>query len=89
MCGAYRLTQSECIKYLTRLNQIGIIELKPLNRYRLKLAKTFRWRLHDRGRVRLQHDTKHHAVGAIFECRQMPATTLVREQSRMLCSSSP
>lgn len=40
----YRLTQAECIKYLAQLDRIGIIELRPLNRYRLKLAKTFRWR---------------------------------------------
>ncbi len=44
--GAYRLSQAECIKYLAQLDRIGIIELKPLNRYRLKLAKTFRWRPH-------------------------------------------
>ena len=41
---SYRLSQAECIKYLAQLDRIGIIELKPLNRYRLKLAKTFRWR---------------------------------------------
>jgi DNA-binding Xre family transcriptional regulator len=44
--GSYRLSPAECIKYLTQLDRIGIIELKPLNRYRLKLAKTFRWRPH-------------------------------------------
>lgn len=44
--SSYRLSQAECIKYLTQLDRIGIIELKPLNRYRLKLAKTFRWRPH-------------------------------------------
>lgn len=44
--GAYRLTEAECIKYFAQLDRIGIIELKPLNRYRLKLAKTFRWRPH-------------------------------------------
>jgi DNA-binding Xre family transcriptional regulator len=43
---SYRLTEAECIKYLAQLDRIGIIELKPLNRYRLKLAKTFRWRPH-------------------------------------------
>ena len=43
---SYRLSQAECIKYLAQLDRIGIIELKPLNRYRLKLAKTFRWRPH-------------------------------------------
>ena len=43
---SYRLTQAEGIKYLLQLDRIGIIELRPLNRYRLKLAKTFRWRPH-------------------------------------------
>ena len=42
--ASYRLTQAECIKCLTQLDRIGVIELRPLNRYRLKLAKTFRWR---------------------------------------------
>lgn len=42
----YRLTEAECIKYLAQLDRLGIIELRPLNRYRLKLAKTFRWRPH-------------------------------------------
>ncbi|MFC6281333.1 MULTISPECIES: helix-turn-helix domain-containing protein [Polaromonas] len=43
---SYRLTQAECIQYLAQLDRIGIIELKAMNRYRLKLAKTFRWRPH-------------------------------------------
>ena len=46
MTDCYRLSEAECIKYLAQLDRIGIIELKPLNRYRLKLAKTFRWRPH-------------------------------------------
>ena len=46
MTGAYRLSEAEVIKYLAQLDRIGIIELKPLNRYRLKVAKTFRWRPH-------------------------------------------
>ena len=44
--GSYRLSEAECIKSFAQLDRIGIIELKPLNRYRLKLAKTFRWRPH-------------------------------------------
>ena len=44
--GSYRLSEAECIKYFAQLDRIGIIELKPLNRYRLKLAKTFSWRPH-------------------------------------------
>jgi hypothetical protein len=42
--GHYRLSEAECIKYFVQLDRLGIIELRPLNRYRLKLAKTFRWR---------------------------------------------
>jgi len=44
--SAYRLSTAEGIKYLAQLDRIGIIELRPLNRYRLKLAKTFCWRPH-------------------------------------------
>jgi DNA-binding Xre family transcriptional regulator len=42
----YRLTAAECIRHFSQLDRIGIIELRPMNRYRLKLAKTFRWRPH-------------------------------------------
>jgi hypothetical protein len=44
--SSYRLSTAEVIKSLAQLDRIGIIELRPLNRYRLKLAKTFRWRPH-------------------------------------------
>jgi hypothetical protein len=56
--AAYRITEAEGIKYLAQLDRVGIIELKPLNRYRLKLAKTFRWRPH--GPV--MHYFRDHAV---------------------------
>src|SRR5512138_1802257 len=42
--ASYSLTEAECIKYLAQLDRLGIIELRPLNRYRLQVAKTFRWR---------------------------------------------
>ena len=44
--ATYRLSEAEGIKYLAQLDRISIIELRPLNRYRLKLANTFRWRVH-------------------------------------------
>ena len=44
MTQTYRLSEAECIRYLAQLDRIGILELRPLNRYHLKLAKTFRWR---------------------------------------------
>lgn len=40
----YRLTETDVIRYLAQLDRIGIIELRAGNRYRLRLAKTFRWR---------------------------------------------
>lgn len=42
----YRLSEAEAVRAFAQLDRIGIIELRPLNRYRLKLAKTFRWRPH-------------------------------------------
>jgi DNA-binding Xre family transcriptional regulator len=42
----YAFTDAEAVRHLTQLDRLGIIELKPLNRYRLKVAKTFRWRAH-------------------------------------------
>lgn len=44
--ATYRFSEADCVRYLAQLDRIGIIELRPLNRYRLKLAKTFRWRPH-------------------------------------------
>ncbi len=42
--ATYKISEPECIKALTQLDRLGLLELKPLNRYRMKLAKTFRWR---------------------------------------------
>lgn len=41
--ATYRLTEAELVKALTQLDRIGIIDLRPGNRYRLKVAKGFRW----------------------------------------------
>ena len=58
----YRFTEAQAVQCLTQLDRIGIIELKPLNRYRLKLAKTFRWRPH--GAV--MHFFRDHALHDYF-----------------------
>src|SRR3990167_2726372 len=42
--SSYAISEVECIRYFTKLDKLGIIELRPLNRYRLQVAKTFRWR---------------------------------------------
>ena len=46
MVATYELGDAECVKYLLQLDKLGIIELRPLNRYRLKIAKGFRWQPH-------------------------------------------
>ncbi|KGM39632.1 Cro/Cl family transcriptional regulator [Aquabacterium sp. NJ1] len=42
--SSYAISEVECIRYFAKLDKLGIIELRPLNRYRLQVAKTFRWR---------------------------------------------
>jgi hypothetical protein len=42
--ATYTLTEAECVARFVQLDRLGIIELRPMNRYRLQLAKTFRWR---------------------------------------------
>ena len=44
--ATYRFTEAEVIWGFARLDRLGIIELRPLNRYRLRVAQTFRWRPH-------------------------------------------
>jgi len=46
ICSHYTFSEHEVIVYLAELDRLHIIELRPLNRYSLKLAKTFRWRPH-------------------------------------------
>jgi Cro/C1-type HTH DNA-binding domain len=44
--ASYRFSEAEAVKYLAQLDRLGVIDLKPMNRYRLKVGKTFRWRAH-------------------------------------------
>jgi DNA-binding Xre family transcriptional regulator len=62
IASTYTFTPAEIVKYMVQLDHLGIIELRPLNRYRLLLAKTFRWRPH--GPV-MQY-FRQHAVGDYF-----------------------
>lgn len=39
----YRLTEAQAIVHLVRLDRLALIELKPLNRYRLRVSRAFRW----------------------------------------------
>jgi hypothetical protein len=41
--STYELSEAKLVRALTRLDRLGIIDLRPGNRYRLKVAKGFRW----------------------------------------------
>jgi len=58
----YKLTEAECITLLAELDRLGLIELKPLNRYQLRVSNAFRW-LPD-GPV--QHFFREHVVEDYF-----------------------
>ncbi|MFN9452104.1 MAG: helix-turn-helix domain-containing protein [Rubrivivax sp.] len=42
--NTYAISEAELVQRLAQLDRLGIIELKPLNRYRLLVSKTLRWR---------------------------------------------
>ena len=42
--STYALSKPQAVACLLTLDKLGFIELRPLNRYRLKIDKTFRWR---------------------------------------------
>lgn len=41
--STYRISEAQCVQLLARLDRIGFLELLPGNRYRLLVARTFRW----------------------------------------------
>jgi hypothetical protein len=42
--ATYRVSEAEGVRLMARLDRLGVIELRALNRYRIKVAKGFRWR---------------------------------------------
>ena len=41
--AAYRLSETECLERLLRLDRLGLIDLMPGNRIRIKVARDFDW----------------------------------------------
>ncbi len=39
----YKISEPECVKYLARLDKLGLIQLLPNNRIRQMVSKDFRW----------------------------------------------
>lgn len=42
--STYSISEAETVARLVQLDRLGIVELKPHNRYRLLVSKTWRWR---------------------------------------------
>ncbi len=43
MLETYQLTEAQCIGLLAELDRLGLIELKPANRYSLRVSNAFHW----------------------------------------------
>jgi DNA-binding Xre family transcriptional regulator len=65
MIETYQLTEPQCIGLLVELDRLGLIELKPFNRYSLRVSNAFRW-LPD-GPV--QQYVREHVVADFFSGR--------------------
>ncbi|MCX2863922.1 helix-turn-helix domain-containing protein [Paucibacter sp. PLA-PC-4] len=76
----YAVSEAECIGYLLKLDRLALIELKPLNRYRLRVSRAFRW-LPD-GPV--QQLMRQHVVGDYFAGRfDGPGETMLCVHGRL------
>jgi DNA-binding Xre family transcriptional regulator len=81
----YRLTEAECIRCMAELDRLGLIELKPLNRYSLRVSNAFRW-LPD-GPV--QQFFREHVVADYFRGRfDQPGETLMCLPARLSMASA-
>jgi len=67
MVGAYRLTTAECLKRLLALDRMGVIDLLPGDRIRLRIARDFDWL--PNGPIRRYFATQGQAdfLGAAFD----------------------
>jgi DNA-binding Xre family transcriptional regulator len=81
----YSLSEPECIGLLAELDRLGLIELKPLNRYSLRVSNAFRW-LAD-GPV--QQFFREHVVADYFSGRfDGPGETLMCLPARLSLPSA-
>ena len=81
----YDISEPECIGFLAELDRLGVIELKPLNRYSLRVSNAFHW-LAD-GPV--QQYVREHVVGDYFGGRfDGPGETLMCLPARLSLPSA-
>lgn len=73
LVSEYRFSEADCVRHLTRLDRLGIIELKPHNRYALKVASARRRAEGAGGRA--------HAVHAAGGDAQLAVRSVPRSQA--------
>ena len=85
--STYHISEAECIALLAQLDRIGVLELRPHNRYRLKVSKGFRWRPNGpvmeyfRERVLLDYFSGH--FGGEDECLQLVHGSIARADAAL------
>jgi hypothetical protein len=85
--ATYRVSEAEAVKHLVALDRLGVIELRPGNRYRLNVAKTFRWRpaaaSFDQRLARLAQDfaQQHLADQTLSPAHKRPFTLVIGMRS--------
>ncbi|MCG2585869.1 helix-turn-helix transcriptional regulator [Massilia sp. TS11] len=81
----YTLSEAECIGLLAELDRLGLIELKPYNRYSLRVSNAFHWQ--PDGPV--QHYFRQHVVQDYFGGRfDGPGETLMVVPARLTAASA-
>ena len=81
----YAISEPECIGFLAELDRLGVIELKPLNRYSLRVSNAFHWRAD--GPV--QQYVREHVVADYFGGRfDGPGETLMCLPARLSLPSA-
>ncbi len=65
--SSYTLTEAECVAYFAKLDRLRFIELRPMNRYRLMVARTFRWRPHGPAMAFFREHAVHDYFGGGFD----------------------
>ncbi|GGX76509.1 helix-turn-helix domain-containing protein [Massilia dura] len=82
--AAFTLTEAEAVKHLLRLDRIGFLVLKPNNRIKLLVARTFGWIPNGP----IQTWFRHEAAGDYLDARFDGPGELLRLFSVMLSPSS-
>jgi DNA-binding Xre family transcriptional regulator len=88
--ATYRISQAEAVKLLAKLDRLGIIDLLPGNRIKLRLARNFAWRkggpLQQFFEARVQKQFFNSSFHGAGEVRFVVHGALSQHSNTLLCS---